>query len=97
MEKRRKENNSSLINTRNSRPCFSYVRLPGPSLQRMAGAMVTLAGKQALYLGGSSGTLPFVYEDTVLELRSDLSGWDERTDLRLPKTTAWVPALVLDL
>ena len=59
--------------------------------------MVTLRERQALWLGGCSNTDPFVCEDEVFELKSDLSGWEERTDLKLPKEIGWARAVVLDM
>ena len=64
---------------------------------RMSGAMVTLGGNRALYLGGASDTVAWIKEDDAFELKSDLSGWEERPDLRLPWEVSWISAAALDL
>ena len=72
----------------------SGAELPQPLA---AGVLLTVSeGARALYLGGSPGPNGD-YVDTVFEMRDDLTGWDHREDLRLPRTLAYFTAVAYPL
>ena len=60
--------------------------------------MVTIAdGSRVLYMGGALVSQPNdVFSKTTYELKSDLSGWEERPELALPSEMAWIQGASYD-
>ena len=59
--------------------------------------MVVLETRHAIWLGGASNGSPIVGAADVFELRTDLTEWQERPDLRMPQTGSWISAITFDI